>query len=73
MTTPKGRKKRTKILSSGKSVASMSKQPQDRFAFKNAGHTVSHKGMKLAGKTFKAPTSLGGSFCANRPKGTVRV
>jgi hypothetical protein len=54
MTTPKGRKKCTKILSSGKSVASMSKEPQDRFAFKNAGHTVSHKGPKLAGKTFNS-------------------
>jgi hypothetical protein len=52
MSTPKGRHKRSKTLSSGKSVTSMSNMPEDRYAFKNGGPVVSQKGPKLAGKTF---------------------
>ena len=54
MTPPKQRKKRPKGLSSGKSVASMSKEPVDEYAFKNTGPLVREKGPRLAGKTFNS-------------------
>ena len=51
MAGPKARSKVQRVLSSSKSLPAMSNEKEDRYAFKNAGPGVSHKGPRLAGKT----------------------
>ena len=54
MTTPKARNHRGKVLSSGRSLAPMSKQTENRYALENAGPAVGLKGNRLPGRTINS-------------------